>query len=33
MPTFRYSIVDLFALFALLLGEHYLAPIFFTFGL
>jgi protoheme IX farnesyltransferase len=24
MPTFRYSIVDLFALFALLLGEHYL---------
>ncbi len=25
MPTFRYSIVDLFALFALLLGEHYLA--------
>jgi heme o synthase len=33
MPTFRFSIVDLFALFALLLGEHYLAPIFFTFGL
>ncbi|HEX5682988.1 MAG TPA: heme o synthase [Ideonella sp.] len=25
MPTFRYSIVDLFALFALLLGEHYLS--------
>ena len=25
MATFRYSIVDLFALFALLLGEHYVA--------
>jgi heme o synthase len=25
MPTFRFSIVDLFALFALLLAEHYLA--------
>ncbi len=32
MPTFRYSIVDLFALFALLLGEHYMAPPFLTFG-
>jgi len=33
MPTFRFSIVDLFALFALLLGEHYIAPLFLTFGL
>ena len=32
MPTFRFSIVDLFALFALLLGEHYIAPLFLTFG-
>ena len=24
MPTFRYSIVYLFGLFALLLGDHYL---------
>jgi hypothetical protein len=25
MPTFRWSIIDLFALFALLLAEHYLS--------